>query len=258
MPTLAGLLFFFSQVGQPYRLFGWLYLTVLAVLLITQGKPYYLAPAYPVLFAGGVVLITQRLEKHGQERLYPAIIAGLLIGGAVTAPMALPILPLETSDRMIGHLFGFVIDDPAMLTGEVHEQYGWQEQVATMAEIYHQLSPAEQAQTTILTGKYNQASAVNFFGNPYGLPQAVSGPMTYFLWGPQPANPQVIIAYDIPLAKLEPLCSELAVAGTTYHLLAPVYNNNLPVYVCRAPRVSLAQAWPEFKLYDHLSPTDNP
>jgi len=98
---LAGLLFFFSQTGQPYRLFGWLYLTVLAVLLITQGKPYYLAPAYPVLFAGGAVLIAQWLESHGQQRLYPAIIAGLLIGGAVTAPMALPILPLETSDRII-------------------------------------------------------------------------------------------------------------------------------------------------------------
>lgn len=227
-------------------------------LVFSQGKPYYLAPAYPVLFAGGAVLITQRLESHGQQRLYPAIIAGLLVGGAVTAPMALPILPLETSDRMIGHLFGFGVDDPAMLTGEFHEQYGWQEQVATMAEIYHQLSPAEQAQTAILTGKYNQAAAIDFWGKQYGLPQAVSGHMTYFLWGAQPANPQVIIAYDISLAKLEPLCGELAMAGKTYHPLAPDYNNNLPVYVCRAPRLPLAQVWPKFKLYDHISPTDTP
>jgi len=144
-----------------------------------------------------------------------------------------------------------------MLTGEFHQQYGWQEQVATMAEIYHQLSPPEQAQTAILTGKYNQASAVNFWGEQYGLPQAVSGHMTYFLWGPQPANPQIIIAYDISLAKLEPLCGELTVVGNTYHPLAPGYNNNLPVYVCRAPRVPLARVWPEFKLYDHVSPTDN-
>jgi hypothetical protein len=84
--------------------------------------------------------------------------------------------------------------------------------------------------------------------HPLSIPIWLAG--LVFFFSPTvrpPANPQVIIAYDLPPAKLEPLCGELVVAGKTYHPLAPAYNNNLPIYVCRAPRVSLIQVWSDFK-----------
>lgn len=249
---LAGLLFFFSDMGKAYRLFGWMYLAALIVLLASHGKPYYLAPAYPVLFAGGAVMLGQVFEKTNFRWLAPVIIAGLIIGGLLTAPLALPILPLETSDRIISQLLGFVIDDPAMLTGEFHEQYGWQEQTEMIEKVYRNLSPEEQTHTVILTGKYNQASAINFFDNQDDLPPAVSGHMTYYLWGPNAAGSEVIIAYGLSLTKLESLCGEIIEAGKTYHPLAPDYNNDLPIYVCRFPKKSLSEAWPEFKRYYHL------
>ena len=194
----------------------------------------------------------QWLESRGQQRLYPAIIAGLLVGGVVTAPMALPILPLETSDRMIDQLFGFAIDDPAMLTSEFHDQYGWEEQVTTINEAYRSLSPTEQTRAVILTGKYNQASAINFFGDLYNLPPAVSGHMIYYLWGPNQRSNEVIIAYGIRRDWLNTICGEITAAAKTFHPLAPKDNNNLPVYVCRFPKKSLQEIWPELKLYDHL------
>src|SRR5262249_1155686 len=49
---LAGLLYFLgTREGKPDRLLGWTYLVVLTEMLILRGKIYYLAPAYPMLFA---------------------------------------------------------------------------------------------------------------------------------------------------------------------------------------------------------------
>jgi hypothetical protein len=45
--------------------------------------------------------------------------------------------------------------------------------VAHVADVYHSLSPEEQAKTAILTTNYGQAGAIDFFGGRYGLPKAI-------------------------------------------------------------------------------------
>ena len=56
---LAGLyFFFFNKEGKKYMMIGILYLSVFLILLLNgHSKAGYLAPAYPMLFAGGGVLI---------------------------------------------------------------------------------------------------------------------------------------------------------------------------------------------------------
>ena len=52
----AGLWYFFSKRGARYRVFGWAYLILFVLFIALQGKSYFLAPAYPPLFAGGAML----------------------------------------------------------------------------------------------------------------------------------------------------------------------------------------------------------
>ena len=52
---LAGLWFFFSKAGQPFRTTGWAGLFVATVIMIVSPRIYYLFPAFPLLFAGGSV-----------------------------------------------------------------------------------------------------------------------------------------------------------------------------------------------------------
>jgi 4-amino-4-deoxy-L-arabinose transferase-like glycosyltransferase len=92
---LAGLLFlFFGREGKRYRALGWAFLVLLATMMILQGKDYYSAPAYPMLLAGGAVVI-ERLFR-GRGWLKSATVAALVIGAAPFFPMMLPILPLNT------------------------------------------------------------------------------------------------------------------------------------------------------------------
>src|SRR5207237_9307251 len=53
---LAGLYFFlFDKEGRKYAVLGYAYLVVLVEMILLHGKIYYLAPAYIMLLAGGVV-----------------------------------------------------------------------------------------------------------------------------------------------------------------------------------------------------------
>jgi hypothetical protein len=247
----AGLVFFFSEAGKPYRVFGWLYLVVFAVLLVPPGKPYYLAPAYPALFAGGAVMLEQMFERRRWKWPVPAILTALLLSGGVTALFALPILPLEEKDAVIQRAFAFAIDDPTMVSGDYHLQYGWPEQAAVVSRVYQSLPAHEQAKTVILTERYSEASAINFFGEAWHLPRAYSGHMTHYLWGPPKSTPEVVIAYGIAPKQLESLCAPIAKMDEIVHPMAMKHESNLPVYVCRPSEKSLRDAWPEFKRYYH-------
>ena len=68
---------------------SWVLLVATAV--IGRGRPYYLAPAYPLLMAGGAVALEAWLPRLAK----PAFAAAVLAGAALTAPLFLPVLPIE-------------------------------------------------------------------------------------------------------------------------------------------------------------------
>ena len=61
---LSGLFWLFgSRDGRRYRVIGIIYLVTLAEFIVLHGKSYYLAPAYPMLFAAGGVAV-ERISPH--------------------------------------------------------------------------------------------------------------------------------------------------------------------------------------------------
>lgn len=49
-----------------YRIFGWAHLVMLVTLIVLKGKNYYLAPAYPILFAAGAIAFERITTKKEQ------------------------------------------------------------------------------------------------------------------------------------------------------------------------------------------------
>lgn len=252
MPIGAlGVWFFFSLGGARYRLFGWMYVSILAMLFIAHAKPYYIAPLYPMVFAAGAVVLERLLERGRRRWLRPVVLASQVISGVALGLFSLPVLPLATTDRIIGELLGPALRSPADLTLEFHEEYGWPEQAATIAAVLRRLPDEDQARAAILTHNYAEAGAIEFFGPALGLPAVASGHMTYFLWGP-PVG-EVVIAYGMPEADLRRLFAEVSLAATIAHPLASRWHTDLPVYVCRRPLAPLAELWPALKRYRHQS-----
>ena len=65
------------------------------------------------------------------------------------------------------------------------DQFGWEEMTAAVAKVYNGLPPDVRPKTAIFGQNYGQAGAVDLFGPKYGLPKAIGGHQTYFLWGPR-------------------------------------------------------------------------
>ncbi len=77
------------------------------------------------------------------------------------------------------------------------DRFGWEEQVALIAQVYHSLPPDEQRVACIFTENYGEASALVQFGGRYHLPPPISGHNAFYIWGPQGCTGQVLITINI-------------------------------------------------------------
>ncbi len=251
MPVVvAGLVFGFTRAGQAARPFAVLFLAMLGFLLIVGGKPYYLAGAYPaVLAAGGISLERWFAERVAARR---AFVAALATTGAALGFVTLPALPLVAVDATVGTLLGWAVP-PMALTHDLHGMYGWEEHAATIDRVYRALPPVERAQATVLAGTYSQAAAVNLLRRE-PTPRAVSGNMTYYLWGPEPGRGDVVIAYGLPRELLERHYGKCIESARIEAALARPWDTGLAVYSCREPRGGITALWPELRRYRHGPP----
>ena len=94
----AGLWSLLLGRGTRFRAIGVTYVVFFAVMMLLRAKSYYLAPIYPMLFAAGGAAIegwTAAAAARRRMILRTAAVAVVVVLGAVTAPLALPLLSPE-------------------------------------------------------------------------------------------------------------------------------------------------------------------
>jgi hypothetical protein len=249
---LAGLYFcFFSSLGKSFRVLGWIYVAVLGLFLLTNAKPYYLAPAVPMLLAAGAVEFESLIRARQWNWLKPAYATALVLGGLVTLPYALPVLPIETFIRyedFIGlHPGSGERGQSGKLPQMYADMFGWENQVATVAKVYNALSPQEKARTIIFCSNYGQAGAIDFFGKKYGLPQARSGHNNYWYWGAGNWDADMVITVGESREDVEKTFSQVDLGATVVSEYARPSETDLPIYIGRKPKMSLREVWPRCK-----------
>lgn len=237
---LGGVAWFFSAAGRPYRVLGWLVLTVLVVLLVVAGKDYYLGPTYAIGFAAGAVGLEAWARRRMIRWLSPALAAGFAVLSLGAFPIVLPVLPVETMVRY--KLFE--------LNEGYAEMLGWPELVETVTQTFDALPPEEQATTAIFTANYGEAGALDLLGPPR-LPDATSGQNSYHTWGPPPDATTTVIALGFSEDYLRRLFAEVEPVGTTANPYAvPNEEYGGTVFLCRRPPAPLAEVWPTLRHYN--------
>src|SRR5215471_23822 len=249
---ITGLIaFLFSSRLRDYRVLGWCYLISFTAFMVLKGKNYYLAPIYPMLLAAGAVVIDSGIESTRQLWLKPVIIVLLVIGGAWLAPIVVPLLPV---DRFIAYMNNLPFKLPRtehgheriVLPQHYADQFGWEEMTAMTAQAWGRLTPDERRECGIFGQNYGQAGAIDFFGPRYGLPPALSGHQTYFLWGPGNYSGQCMIVLDDKKETLEQLWEHVEFVGASDNPYA--LERHIPVFICKGAKFgSLATLWPKLK-----------
>jgi hypothetical protein len=244
--------FFVSPRLRPYRALGWSYVVCYMVFFALHGKNYYLAPIYPMLLAAGAVMIETAVNRPRLVWMKPSLVALLLFGGAFLAPVVLPVF---SPDRFIAYMKLLPFKLPVMEYAHARavlpqwyaDQFGWNEIVAETALAYDRLDPAERSDCGIFAQDYGQAGAIDFLGRGYGLPRALSGHQTWFLWGPRGYSGNCMIVLDDRKEVLEQYWRQVEYVGMSadnpYAL-----EKNISIFICKGATFgSLGQLWPKLK-----------
>jgi hypothetical protein len=251
---LGGLWFFFlTSAGKQFRALGWAWIFTAVVVVTMSPRVYYLFPAFPLLFAGGAVLWERLFAGPRLAWLkfaYPALI---LLTGAILAPLAIPELSPEAYIRYTKALgFGQPrIENHRLgpLPQIFADQFGWENMAATVAGFYNTLPLDVRSRTAIFGQNYGQAGAIDLFGPKYGLPPAISGHQSYFLWGPRGYTGDSMIVLDDNIGTLTKLFSSVQKVARVEHPYSMPYQQ-FDVFYCRGPFHPLAEFWPRVKSWD--------
>ncbi len=250
----AGLWFLlFDREGRRFRLLGVAYVALLALMIALKGKSYYTQAAYPMLFAAGGVVFERLVMKRRAAWLRYAYPLVLIAGGLAFAPLALPVLPVETFLRYQDAL-GFrppktEVGHAGPLPQHFGDQFGWPETVEAVARVYHALPPEERAVAAIYANNYGEAGAVDFYGARHGLPKAISPHQNYFLWGPRDYTGEVVILLQSKRADAEEYCGSVEEAERVGHPYA-MAEEHYTILVCRDLQRPLKEVWPTLKVWN--------
>ena len=242
---VIGLYFYLrSNEGNGLRALGLAYLILYAFMTILNLKTYYLTPIYPMLFAGGALLIEKSSNsKKGTFRWFGSkpFIASLVVVALLLSPVVMPILSPPTMISKYG------ASDYQMVNAD---RYGWSKMVSNLSTAFDALPYNIRNQACIFTSNYGEASAINFFGPSFGLPKAISGHNNYYIWGPDACSGHVLVTVGIPLNASQQTAQNATLLTTITCQYCISYEQTLPIFLWYNQSFSLAAVWAQLRHYD--------
>jgi hypothetical protein len=251
---IAGLYRLFRPLnGTSYAFLGVLFIVTLVVMFLLHAAARMLAELFmPLLAAGAVLMEEQLIGRRWEKGLKLAAATYLLAAGILIAPLSLPIIPADQFSALADavHLRvplqdfqGGTSRYSPLLSGRIR----WEELVQDVATVYAELPPQDRAIAGIYANWYSSAGAIDLFGPAYGLPHAVSGALTYYLWGPG-YSWEVMIVVTGRTNEMAVFFDECELKATArYEYDRPI--GQPKIYVCRQPKVSAAELWRSMKFY---------
>src|SRR5207248_2762719 len=244
--AILGLCFYFGwKTGRRFRAIGFLYVIPLFTFLLAKGRGYYLAPAYPVLFAGGAVFGAELIAKlRPVWRISLRVIAwaSALTTIFFAAVYFVPLAPVDSAwARRV-----FKIND------DFREEIGWPELVEKLAQIRDSLGAPGHSRFGILAGNYGEAGAINLYGKEYGLPEPICGTNSFWArrYSDPPPETLIVIGFSREFGQRYFEFCEVVGRITNKHGVVNEETTDHPeILLCRHLRESWPEFWRKFRRY---------
>ena len=251
---LAGLAWYFGSVrGRRQRVLAFIWIGTLGILVASgSARSSYSAPAYCVLLAAGGV--AWEALTHTRLRALPTVLALLLLlEGAASVPLAVPLLPPERVATYAARIGVDAprdqVDDPGALPLHLGLRFGWPELAQAVARASETLTPAERTDSVVLARSFGEAGALNHFGRALGLPPVVSGHNNYWLWGPGEHSGDVAIVLADSDAELSRWYRSVERVGSVECRWCIPALDGTSIFVCRGLRAPREELWASLRHY---------
>jgi len=210
-------------------------LTIAAIaLLLPEGKAYYPAPTILLVIAAGCVAVSRITSVRRRRRVTAAVAAGSIIQIALLVPIALPLIPQSA-------LHATRLDT---LRTDFADTVGWPQLASQVGAVYDALPAPQRADAAILASNYGEAGAIDIYGGPSRLPQALSPHLTFWYWKPRRVSATTLITIGFEPADLHFLCGNVTrAAAVTIPDSVSNQEQGTPILVCSNLRESLDAAW---------------
>ena len=252
----AGVLYpFVVERARRWRPLAIVFLAVLLVFIVGNGKPYYAAPAFSLMFALGAVWVGA--ATTGRRRVRVAVLAAIAIAGAVAAPMAVPLLPPA---QALAYMQTIGLAPKPMERSHIGampqhfaDRFGWRERAELVQRVFATLPPEEQQQAVVIGLDYGEAGAIEYHADELGLPPAISPHNSYGLWGPGRAGREVNLLIAPPGHPVIAFFESVEDFGTVDapFQLDPWRSNR--VYIARGLKRPVDDVWAEAKAFRWIS-----
>ncbi|HEY1883316.1 MAG TPA: glycosyltransferase family 39 protein [Candidatus Cybelea sp.] len=239
---------FFSARLARFRYLSIAFVVTALLIFLSHGKSYYMAGAYPTMFAAGAAAATRL------PRLFVGLWALLAAAnGALSLPLVLPVL----APAQLAHMLDNMSYRPrpveaagigAPLMQMLSDEFGWRDLARTVEGLYAALPPSDRAKAAIFASNYGEAAAVDVYGK--NLPPALSGNNNYYLWGPRGYDGSLVIAIGEDPGDWSSVCGSVRVIarfGTSPYAMP--YERDRPILLCRGMHPPLPELWPRLKHY---------
>ena len=231
-------------MDRRYRMLGWMYVIPVLLFFFGKGRGYYVAPAYPMLFAMGAVVGERWVGS--MRRGWRLAVEGLFFTALAAWALFVYalIVPLATS----GPLKQFALKN----NGDLREEIGWEELVRTVAGIRDSL-PAEQRENVgVLVGNYGEQGAVEILGPTYGLPMPISMTNSAWLRGYPAVPPTTLIVVGFSQESADKTFTSCRLAGhggNSVGVKNEESEDHPDIFVCGPPKMPWDEFWRTHQRY---------
>lgn len=258
---LAGLV---SLLRSPrYRMLAWMYLIPLVLFLCSEGRSYYLAPAYPVLLSMGSVAAETWIADWGLTRK-PR-------GHKKTAPVQRPKMRLAVLAFVVLFFAGlllqgawvYAVNVPFASSGGLRDyalqrnpdflqEFGWNELVQTVARIRDSFPADKKASVGVLVRDYAEQGAMEILGPAYRLPPPISLVNSGWLrsYPAQPPTALIVLGFSPEDADVAFNGCQLAGHISNSERVRNEESKTPDIFVCGPPRLPWPVFWKEFQVFN--------
>jgi Dolichyl-phosphate-mannose-protein mannosyltransferase len=214
---------------------------VALLVLLPEGKAVYPAPTILVVLAAGCVGVGRITGDRSRHRFIAAIVVASLIETAALIRIGIPLVPTAS-------LHSAGLDK---IRQDFADTVGWPELAAQVGAQYDALPAGQRAATAILAVNYGEAGAIDIYGQGLGLPQALSGQLSFWSWKPAHVPATSLLTVGYAPADLRFLCGSITKVST---VVVPYSVSNqeqgTPILMCTSLKESLDDAWPALRHFE--------
>lgn len=223
---------FRAEALRPYRFLGLTIVLVVLAFLVTGGRPYYAVGVYPVAMAAGAVMFVAGRARWTRIAAVPVITLSVLLGA-----LSLPWQPESSIEPSTGGVDLLL-----------HGKFGWPELAEATDRAYRSRTPAERAETVIVTESYWQAGALETYREQYGWPAVYSPSRGYGYFGTPPDSASAVLHVGGRAEELrEHFGSVTAIGRADARLGYEGATRDVTIWWCERPVRPWSRLWPEIR-----------